>query len=184
MTMDEGSPTKAQVKWFNANKGFGFVSPANGGGDAFLHISVLERAGLRQVGEGATITCTIGNGQKGLEVKSIFDVDESTATPGGGGFGGDGGAPRRPRRDGGGGRFGGFDQVPEPTGDFIEGTVKWFNAQKGFGFIAPKDGSKDVFVHQSALRRNGLENLDPDQPVRMRVAQGQKGLEAVVIELA
>ncbi|KQY58868.1 cold-shock protein [Aeromicrobium sp. Root495] len=61
------------------------------------------------------------------------------------------------------------------------GTVKWFNADKGFGFIAPDDGSEDVFAHFSAIQSNGYRSLDENQKVEFDVEQGQKGLQAANI---
>jgi CspA family cold shock protein len=58
------------------------------------------------------------------------------------------------------------------------GTVKWFNADKGFGFIAPDDGSADVFVHFSAIASSGYRSLDENQKVEFETTQGQKGLQA------
>jgi len=58
------------------------------------------------------------------------------------------------------------------------GTVKWFNAEKGFGFISPDDGSADVFAHFSAIAGNGYKSLDENQKVEFDVAQGPKGLQA------
>lgn len=58
------------------------------------------------------------------------------------------------------------------------GTVKWFNSDKGFGFIAPDDGSADVFVHFSAITGNGYRNLDEGQKVEYETEQGNKGLQA------
>ena len=55
------------------------------------------------------------------------------------------------------------------------GTVKWFNAQKGYGFIQPDDGSKDVFVHISAVERSGIGNLNEGQKISYDVQQGQQG---------
>jgi len=55
------------------------------------------------------------------------------------------------------------------------GTVKWFNAQKGFGFIQPDDGSKDVFVHISAVERSGIGSLKEGQKVSFEVQRGQQG---------
>ena len=63
------------------------------------------------------------------------------------------------------------------------GTVKWFNAEKGFGFIAPDGGGKDIFVHASALSRSGLTTLPEGSPVRVTTRQGQKGVEADRIEV-
>jgi cold shock protein len=59
-----------------------------------------------------------------------------------------------------------------------QGTVKWFNADKGFGFIAPDDGTADVFVHFSAIAADGYRSLDEGQKVEFNVTQGQKGPQA------
>lgn len=59
-----------------------------------------------------------------------------------------------------------------------QGTVKWFNAEKGFGFIAPDDGGADVFVHFSAIQSDGYRSLDENQRVEFEVTQGQKGPQA------
>ena len=58
------------------------------------------------------------------------------------------------------------------------GTVKWFNAEKGFGFIAPDDGSADVFAHFSAITGSGYRSLEEGQKVEFEVARGPKGLQA------
>jgi CspA family cold shock protein len=150
----------ATVKWFNSSKGFGFVSPKDGSPDAFLHISALERAGHQDIPEGATIVCDLGPGQRGPQVVSIHSVDTSTA------------APRAPRRG-----------APQVVGDPVEGKVKFFSVDKGFGFIAPDDGGKDVFVHIKALERSGLRALESDQRVRITVSMGLKGPQAETVAL-
>ena len=58
------------------------------------------------------------------------------------------------------------------------GTVKWFNAEKGFGFIAPEDGSADVFVHFSAITGSGFKELQENDRVEFETQQGPKGLQA------
>ncbi len=62
------------------------------------------------------------------------------------------------------------------------GTVKWFSDEKGFGFIAPEDGSKDVFVHHSAIQGSGFKSLAEGQKVTFDVEQGQKGPSAANVE--
>lgn len=150
------------VKWFNATKGFGFVSPTDGSADAFLHISALERAHTGEVSEGATMVVDLGPGQRGPQVVNVHSVDMSTAVP------------RRPPRA----------EAPrgEP-GPTVEGRVKFFSPDKGFGFIAVDDGGKDVFVHIRALEKSGLRTLEPDQRVRMTITMGQKGPQAETVAI-
>ncbi|GAB3923766.1 cold-shock protein CspA [Microlunatus endophyticus] len=59
-----------------------------------------------------------------------------------------------------------------------QGTVKWFNSEKGYGFITPDDGSKDVFAHFSEIAGNGFRSLDENQQVEFEITQGQKGPQA------
>lgn len=59
-----------------------------------------------------------------------------------------------------------------------QGTVKWFNAEKGFGFIAPEDGSADVFVHYSEIQGNGFRTLEENQLVEFEIGDGAKGPQA------
>ncbi|MCT1459128.1 cold-shock protein [Aestuariimicrobium sp. p3-SID1156] len=63
------------------------------------------------------------------------------------------------------------------------GTVKWFNADKGFGFISPDDGSADVFVHFSAIQSNGYRSLDENDKVSYEVERGPKGLQATSVSV-
>ena len=157
----------AVVKWFNRAKGFGFVQPSDGSPDAFLHVSVLEQLGRSELDEGTTLTCDIADGHKGPQVAEIHTIDESTATPSTGG----------PRPGGGmGGHTGGFT-------DEFEGTVKFFNVEKGFGFIKPDDGGRDVFISARTLERAGLTMLESNQRVRVGTRMGLKGPMAESVSL-
>jgi cold shock protein len=158
-----GRRVDAKVKWFNASKGFGFVTPDDGSQDAFLPMAVLRRAGYEDVREGASITCEVGAGAKGPLVTNVLNIDDSTALSSPSGAVG---ADRGPR--------------PATT---IEGAVKWFEPEKGYGFIAPDGGGKDVFIHITALRRSGVSALGPGQRVRVEMVDGKKGLEADRITL-
>lgn len=151
----------ATVKWFNASKGFGFVAPSDGTPDAFLHISALERAGLTQVAEGTTLVVDLGQGNRGPQVVTVHEVDASTATA----------APRSAPR---------FERGPTET---VEGVVKFFSAEKGFGFVQTDVGGKDVFVHIKALERSGIKALETGQRVRCTTTQGQKGPQADTVAL-
>ena len=63
----------------------------------------------------------------------------------------------------------------------VQGTVKWFNNDKGFGFITPDDGGKDLFVHYSEVQGGGFRSLEENQRVQFEVEQGQKGPQAVKV---
>jgi cold shock protein len=161
---------KGTVKWFNATKGYGFITLDNGG-DAFCHASALAALGTPNLPQGATIICDLQESPRGLQVVSVHSVDTSTADP----------APtRRPRRDG---DFRPFPRDSGPSGPMMDGKVKFFNDQKGFGFVMPDNGSGDVYVHASALRRSGIQVLEPEQRVRFSTRQGMKGVEVDRVEL-
>jgi CspA family cold shock protein len=184
-----GRRVEAKVKWFNAAKGFGFVTLSDGSPDAFLPMAILRRAGYDDIREGASVTCEVGAGAKGPLVVNVLNVDNSTATQSSGGGGGGGGYGQRDRDYGGGGGGGyrqdgggrgGYRQDSAPRGpsQSVEGAVKWFEPDKGYGFISPDGGGKDIFVHVTALRRSGVQTLGPGQRVRVDVVDGRKGLEA------
>jgi cold shock protein len=152
-----GRRVDATVKWFNASKGFGFVTLSDGTQDAFLPMATLRRAGYDDVQEGALITCEVGEGAKGPLVTNVLNIDTSTA------------APPRPAD---------ADRQPSRPSTTVEGAVKWFEPEKGYGFISPDGGGKDIFIHITALRRSGVNTLGPGQRVRVDVVDGRKGLEA------
>ncbi|MBV8888927.1 MAG: CspA family cold shock protein [Alphaproteobacteria bacterium] len=165
-----GPTQRAVVKWFNPEKGFGFVELADGSGDAFLHAAVLERGGHGTVMPGATLEVRTSAGQKGMQVSQVVSVDSSTARD-------EPVRQPRPDRD--------RSAAPVSRGPRVSesGSVTFYNAEKGFGFIAPDRGGKDIFVHASALRRAGLVTLDPGQRVTVDVVDGRKGPEAAEIRL-
>ncbi|NEU11615.1 cold shock domain-containing protein [Methylobacterium sp. BTF04] len=204
-----GPERDATVKWFNKEKGFGFVELADGSGDAFLHIRAVEAAGHADLLPGTRLTVHTAQGQKGPQVTDVTSVDTSTAEaappmrdarpPRTGGFGGGdrfggagasaggggsygGGGDRYGSAGAGGGDRGGGRFASGPSTE-MSGTVKWYDPAKGFGFVSVNDGGKDVFVHRSALSRAGLESLAEGQQVVLGVVEGQKGREAQTINV-
>ena len=148
----------AKVKWFNPAKGFGFVAPTDGTPDAFLHVSVVQRAGLRTLRQGATLICDLSSGPRGPQVSAIERVDDSTVQ----------------------------DDLPEAENgeeSVVDGEIKFFAVDKGYGFGMPADGSADVFVGIGALQRSNLDRLESGQHVRMHVRPGKKGPMAVRVEI-
>lgn len=153
--------TKAKLKWFNAAKGFGFVVPEEDPVDAFLHITQLQRLGLHGLGEGAEVMCVIDRREKGAIVTELVEVISLGTIP-----------SNAPEID------------EQGTGLFkIKGIVKLYFDEKGFGFITPDDGMKDVFVHKSCLDNCNVSELHPGQRVRISFKIADKGREAVQIEI-
>lgn len=155
---------RAVVKWYNPIKGFGFLTIGDGEADIFLHSSLLQDIGYKNIPEGTEIECEIGMGDKGKQVIRILKVDISTASPD---------ITLSPNRP---------EAQPEGSSE-LTGTIKWFNPIKGFGFIIPDDGGSDVFIHASELRRLNVVTLQPGQKLSMKVFFSERGREAHQVKL-
>ncbi len=183
---------KGVVKFFNGQKGFGFVVRDDGGEDVFVHISAVEQAGLTGLADGQPLefTLTERNGRVSatdlvIDGEPMPVTDRAPPRDGGGGFaprgndgprgGGYGGASREFGGNGGGG--GG---APSNPGERVDGTVKFFNGTKGFGFIQREDGGPDAFVHISAVERAGMAGLNEGQRVSFELELDRRGKQAAI----
>ncbi|MGA7524728.1 MAG: cold shock domain-containing protein [Acidobacteriaceae bacterium] len=154
-----GLMAEGAVKWFNAEKGYGFVELAGGRGDAFLHLKTLRETGRDTLPSGAKVRIVVRAGSRGAQVVRVIEVDTTSAI-------------ERPAR--------------LPTHDLsnafdLTGRVKWFDGARGFGFVASDDFGKDVFVHSTTLGASGVDRLSEGQSVSMRVVETPRGREAITI---
>jgi CspA family cold shock protein len=168
------------VKFFNAAKGFGFIAPDDGGQDVFVHVSAVERSGLNGLNEGDTVNFDLEQDRRSGKAAAVnLEVTGSSPVAPRGPGGPRSSAPRDsyaarpPRAEYGGGQTSGSGQ----------GTVKWFNQTKGFGFIQPSDGGGDIFVHISAVERAGLRSLNEGQNVSYELEQDRRSGKTSAVNL-
>ena len=162
------------MKWFDATRGFGFLVSDDVTGDVLVHFSVLKEHDRRSLPEGAVVECLVARQERGLQARKVLSIDLSSAVapdparaaP----------APKGERVD--------PSALLDEAGGFEPVRVKWFNRLKGYGFVVRDgdDDDADIFVHMETVRRGGLSDLIPDEPLRARIAMGRKGPLAVEIE--
>lgn len=150
------------VKWFDAVKGYGFIIPEDGGGDILLHFTVLRDIGRRSIPEGTTVSCTAVQGPRGLQAVGIHEVDLATAV-----------APDLDSENSNARRNNAI--VQDISEDFVPANVKWFNRLRGYGFVTEGDDRPDIFVHMETLRQAGILNVQPGDPLLVKIGQGEKG---------
>jgi CspA family cold shock protein len=175
---DSGFAFRGRVKWFDATRGFGFVVSDAVDGDILIHFSVLKEHNRRSLPEGATIEGIAARQDRGLQAKSISEIDLTTALPMAP-TSANASAVRADRQ-----------QLANEAGPFEPVEVKWFNRVKGYGFLNRVDGNRDpdlpaddIFLHMETVRLAGIADLQPGQMVEARIAEGRKGLTAVEVRL-
>jgi len=148
---------KGTVKFFNPQKGFGFIVRDDGGEDVFVHISAVEQAGLTDLADGQPLEFTLVDRGGRISATNLRIDGEPMAVER---------AERAPQR--------------QLTGEKATGTVKFFNAMKGFGFIQRDDGQPDAFVHISAVERAGIPTLNEGDRLEFEIEVDRRGKFAAV----
>jgi CspA family cold shock protein len=160
------------VKWFDATRGFGFVVSEQVDGDVLVHFSVLREHDRRSLPEGAIVECLVAHQERGLQARKVLSIDLSQAL-----------VPELSRVQVEQGDRVNPAALLEAAGAFEPVKVKWFNRLRGYGFLVREENeAEDIFVHMETVRRGGLNDLVPDQPLRARIAAGRKGPLAVEVE--
>jgi CspA family cold shock protein len=168
------------VSWYDGDKGFGFITPESGGPDVFVHVRELAD-GLTELGEGDRVTYDVVVSDKGPQAREVRLARGSTprgSTPRGSTPRGS--TPRGARTTSAPRARAGHREASDAPVRGGEGVVARYDAERGFGFIAPDTGGADLFVHVSVIR--GAEVLQQGDRVRYQVRQSDRGPQADRVE--
>ena len=166
-----GSVVWGQVKWYDAVKGYGFVVPEGGGPDIMVHASCVRAFGKMTLTESSRVQILASQGERGLNAVELLEVEEpevdASSEPGLPGS-------TRPTE---------FLGPDVEVGPLVPARVKWFDKQKGFGFVNIFGRSEDVFVHMETVRRCGFQDLASGEGMAVRTFRGPRGLMVAELKL-
>ncbi len=162
--------TWGHVKWYDAVKGYGFVVPEGGGPDIMVHASCVRASGRLALAEGARVRVSYGRGERGLAAQEVLAVEEPPESAAAPGFA----EPARPTE---------FLAAADDLGPLEPARVKWFDKQKGFGFVNVFGRAEDVFVHMETVRRSGFQDLASGEAMAVRTTRGPRGLMVAELRL-
>lgn len=160
---DDVKRIEADVKWYHPGKGYGFLCYNDDfPNEIMIHFSKLEAIKCAYIKPGDRVICEVKEGKSGLQVERVIDVKFSS--------------PEKRT-------LSGFIDSRLPPVDpecmkDVEGTIKWYNPGKGYGFILPHDKGIEIFLHKSILNAAGLNHLEPGTHVRAKIIISERGPEA------
>jgi cold shock protein len=165
----EGAVVSGHVKWYDAVKGYGFVVPEDGGSDVMVHASCVRAFGRVALCEGAHVRLVAAASPRGMQAQKLVEVTEPEGSPAMG-FAED----ARPTE---------FLGAEVEAGPLQPARVKWFDKQKGFGFVNVFGRTEDVFVHMETVRRCGFQDLSSGEGMAVRTFRGPRGLMVAELRL-
>lgn len=166
----EGAVVAGHVKWYDAVKGYGFVIPEDGSADVMVHASCVRAFGRVALSEGAHVKLMAAASPRGLQAQKLMEVTEPEGSQ----------------------QVTGFAEDARPTellgpevepGPLQPARVKWFDKQKGFGFVNVFGRTEDVFVHMETVRRCGFQDLASGEGMAVRTFRGPRGLMVAELRL-
>lgn len=156
---------EASVKWYSPYKGYGFLTIPYTLEDAMIHFSTLEKVKCPYLKEGDRIVCDIVLTKSGLQVLRVIEVKYGSSE-----------VRSLPLLS----LLTSCD--PESLED-VEGTLKWYNPEKGYGFITPNNGPREIFVHFYVMRQMGYKTLPPGTRILAKVSHSERGPEARILRI-